>query len=335
MDHPTISVIIPCHNYGRFLPDAVASLFGGDSVLGPLPGQTIANETEAIIVNDGSTDSAAQISADLASRLDGRLRILHLDGPLGTSAANNAGIRQARGEFIAILHADDMMESARLERLLTMARANPQRVIYDDIRVVFGDRRERIIPMSDYDFNLVVKKNIVHGGIFFPRVAWEVVGGYPEIMTRGREDWAFNVLLGSQGWCGVRVPEPGYLYRRHDNNRTLSNGGTDWQGFFFQQMMGLFPGIMRGERPMGCCGSGNQNGSQSNSPPQPLAPGAEGFTILEYIGSNSGNQTWYGPATGARYTLGGVTRFAYVDNRDVSGMTGWQEGGRSIFRVST
>lgn len=341
---PLVSVIIPCYNHGRFLADAVNSLIGGPTCLGEHPGQTL-QAFEIIIVNDGSTDESGAIADSLADGWKG-IRAIHQTNQ-GTAAAHNAGIRAASGRYITTMSADDMREAWGLEKLYRAAVETPRSVTYDDIRIVKDNQRRNIWKMPTYNFEITVQKNQMHVGILFPKAAWADVGGYPEAMREGREDWAFNIALGRKGWCGLHVEgEPGYLYRRHNANRTLRNTSPEWRTFFLQKLGRLFPDIFRGERPMGCCGKSNQEtggGSRSVGKPGQRAVesgpvGSGGMTLLEYAGDKAGTEIWGGQGaapTGTRYTFGKPERhrIKWVDNRDVPYFLGLREKGKSIFRI--
>jgi len=189
-----------------------------------------------------------------------------------------------------------------------------------------------------YNFEQLLKKNGVHAGIFYPKAAWEDAGGYPVSMGRGREDWAFNVALGLKGWCGVKCDTPGSLYRREGQNRTMVNTSPEHRRLFFVQMLALYPDIYRGHRPMGCCGGKSSpklnGGGGSRMATVMSLPGAkDGFEILEYIGGNAGDMTWYGPVSRTRYVLGGVHKVGAVDKRDVDGMVALVDQGAKAFRV--
>jgi hypothetical protein len=230
-----------------------------------------------------------------------------------------------------------MMEPGRLENLYRVAEANPHGVVYDDLVQLENGRRGHIWPMPEYDFETLLNKNHMHAGIFFPRQAWQEVGGYPEEMRYGREDWAFNVRLGIAGWCGVHTGPPGYLYRREGQNRTLRNSGRDWRERFLTQLRLLFPDIYRGERPMACCGGGSRGkGAASRaarSTPTPrIGIGVEGMVVLQYVGGNSGTEAWFGPETGQRYQFSMLRPVAYVDKRDAPGLLAKSAHGRKVFR---
>lgn len=97
-DSPLISVIVPVRNGQDYLENCVCSI----------EEQTYTN-LEVILVNDGSSDATGGICVGMKSRYD-NIRILTLGGA-GVSAARNAGIDAAGGEFITFVDADDRIRS--------------------------------------------------------------------------------------------------------------------------------------------------------------------------------------------------------------------------------
>lgn len=343
---PAVSVIVPCYNYGRYLPDLIASLIGGKSCLGQMAGQTF-QSFEVVIVDDASTDGETpEIIAGLADAAKG-IRAVYLPRNQGTAAANNAGIRASYGQAITILGADDMMESDRLEKMYRAWVMYPDRVIYDDIQLVVGTRRAGVMQMREYDFEECLYRNQMHAGIMFGRAAWVDVGGYPEAMRYGREDWAFNIALGIKGYCGMRVPGTGYLYRKGDgHNRTERTRGEVWRARFLEQMQELYPQIYAGGRPIMCCGARKAKGVtmqvQQNRNQKSVAglPGAAGLITIEYLGGNVGTMSYYGAVTGTRYEAGKKRSVIWIDERDATtgdmrkpGMLEIREGGQYTFRL--
>lgn len=332
---PAVSVIIPNYNYGRYLPDAIASLVGGESCLGPQPGQDFGS-FEVIIVDDSSTDESRRIIEGLVDPWKG-VRAVFREQNGGTSAANNSGAREAVGQFLTILCADDMMEPDRLGLMHQVSVDHPHTLVYDDIQIFKDGRRlKKAWGMSDYDFERLLFKNHIHAGIMIERKAWAEVGGWPEAMRYGREDWAMNIRLGIHGYCGVHVKNPGYLYRRERQNRSLRNEGPVWRNRFLGQLRALYPEIYKGERPMGCCPGSriktrpSKNGGSPMANQKPLA-GRDGMVMLEFLLPGDGTSTWYGPATGKPYLFGGDQRFRFVDAADAPGMVGMYDKGRDIF----
>jgi glycosyltransferase involved in cell wall biosynthesis len=107
---PLISVVVPCHNAAQFIREAV------DSVLA----QSHSN-LQIIVVDDGSTDDSVGRIADLRDRIE------IVEQPNGGPAvARNAGLRAARGEFIAFLDADDTWHPRKLEVQARHAMGNSE-----------------------------------------------------------------------------------------------------------------------------------------------------------------------------------------------------------------
>ncbi len=106
---PLVSVVIPSYNTAPYLERAVRSALA----------QTMA-DLEVIVVDDASSDASVEVARRLA-RSDPRVRVLARTRNRGVSATQNRGMREARGEWIGLLHADDVWLPERLERLLAVA----------------------------------------------------------------------------------------------------------------------------------------------------------------------------------------------------------------------
>lgn len=64
--------------------------------------------------------------------------------------------------------------------------------------------------------------------------------------------------------------------------------------------------------------------------------GQKGMTLVEYLGSNAGTQTWHSPITNTRYVFGGKRKMGFVDNRDIQWITTtFWEGDKPLFRVAS
>lgn len=347
---PLISVVVPCFNYGRYLHDCIASLIGGFTSLGEMPGQTL-QSMEIVIVDDASTDNSME-HIKLVTDISKGIRAYHLDKNVGTARALNFGIERCFGKYITFLSADDMREPDSLEKLVEVCEQNPHSFAYDDIWLFNKHERMKKWRMEEYDFETLIWKNHVHAGIVFPRAAWVEVGGYPAVMNDGREDWAFNVALGVKGWCGVHLRNYGYLYRREGQNRTETNSTDTHRERFLAKIMGLFPDIYRGKRPMTCCGKGTNTRSNSAMTSRvslvrgatiaenTLAPSTSGpMERIEYLG-NQMSFTISGDVTNTKYTFGKDRPIGWVFKDDVGtrdgklGFLSKRENGKYLYQLA-
>lgn len=109
--HPLISVIIPVYNVEKYIRQCV------DSVVN----QTYDN-LEIILVNDGSQDRSGKI-CDAYADQDSRIQVIHQKNS-GISAARNAGLNFATGEYVMFLDSDDWLRADAVEIMLSKALAN-------------------------------------------------------------------------------------------------------------------------------------------------------------------------------------------------------------------
>lgn len=114
-----ISIIVPVYNAQETLKKCVASLIG----------QTYQN-TEIILVNDGSSDASGDIAQHYADAYDNIY--CYSQTNKGVSAARNLGLSAARGEYVAFVDADDWVEPNYLQSLLRIIETNNCEYAYAD-----------------------------------------------------------------------------------------------------------------------------------------------------------------------------------------------------------
>ncbi|MBD3561856.1 glycosyltransferase family 2 protein, partial [Planktothrix sp. FACHB-1355] len=110
LNHPKVSVVIPAYNAMRYLPATLDSVFN----------QTY-TDLEILIIDDGSKDETVEWVAQIT---DPRVQLISQQNK-GVSEARNAGIANARGEYIALLDADDLWEPTKLEKQVRCLEDNP------------------------------------------------------------------------------------------------------------------------------------------------------------------------------------------------------------------
>ena len=191
-----VSIIVPCCNGARFLADAL------DSALA----QTHP-ATEVIVVDDGSVDDTPAV----LRRYAGRLRVL-CQPNRGPSAARNAALGVARGEYVAFLDADDRFLPDKVARQTAVLDSRPDvglvytgwRFIDEEGRVLPGEAR----PSGEGDLlPALLLANPIHPLAAVVRRALVAdVGGFDETL-RGCEDWDLFLRLSRRGmrWASVEA----------------------------------------------------------------------------------------------------------------------------------
>jgi glycosyltransferase involved in cell wall biosynthesis len=117
---PHVEVVVPCHNYGHFLADAVESIKAQ-------PGVT----TQVHIIDDASTDGSVAVAYRLAEQQQG-IRVTHHQANKGHIATYNEGLSQADSDYVVLLSADDMLAPGALKRATRIMDARP------DVGLVYG-----------------------------------------------------------------------------------------------------------------------------------------------------------------------------------------------------
>jgi glycosyltransferase involved in cell wall biosynthesis/prenyltransferase beta subunit len=153
--NPLISVIMPAHNAGRCLENALSSLRA----------QTYPR-WEAIVVDDGSTDDTGDTARRWA-RADPRIRLIEQDNK-GVGAARNAALSYAQGELIHCLDADDLIEPFFYDSILKVLPAeidhdSPGTCAFSGVRYFRGSCRiissRRALPSASFTFSALSQVN--------------------------------------------------------------------------------------------------------------------------------------------------------------------------------
>jgi glycosyltransferase involved in cell wall biosynthesis len=110
---PTVSVVIPCYGYGRFLPDCVQSVLDQDGV-----------DVRVLIIDDASPDDSADVAARLAAA-DDRVEARRHAQNHGHIATYNEGLLEwADGDYSILLSADDLLTPGAISRAADVMEAH-------------------------------------------------------------------------------------------------------------------------------------------------------------------------------------------------------------------
>lgn len=177
-----ISVVIPAYNAEDYVARAIDSALTQSHP--PL---------EILVVDDGSRDQTAAV----ARRLAGPVRVLQQPNA-GPSAARNHGVREARGEWIAFLDADDAWLPYKLERQV--------RFLHDDrtgiVHCYVVNVSDRFRYDGELTFDRLWRQNVIGTSTAVIRKSmWEQLGGFTEDRSLiGAEDYNFWLRAAAAGW---------------------------------------------------------------------------------------------------------------------------------------
>jgi glycosyltransferase involved in cell wall biosynthesis len=205
---PLVSIIVPCHNAAPWLAQTLESALAQTGVA-----------AEIIVVDDGSADESPQI----ARRFEARGVRTQTQPNRGASAARNAGLRLAKGEFLQFLDADDLLDPHKIRRQLDLAaHADPGAVLccawnrFTDAPTDAGAPLEVLCRDADPVSWVVAKfeqNAMMHPAAWLvPRALAEVAGPWDESLSLDDDGEYFTrVVLASRG---VRFcPEARTYYR--------------------------------------------------------------------------------------------------------------------------
>jgi glycosyltransferase involved in cell wall biosynthesis len=185
---PRVSVIMAVYNAAPFLREAVASILS----------QTY-GDFELIAVDDSSSDTSLSI---LEGFDDPRVQIIRHESNKGASISRNEALAAARGEFIAVMDADDVCIPTRLARQVVFLDTHPSAGlvgcgVYDNI-----DLEGRVLHTSHLPtHNDAIQQGLMrgwcflHSSIMFRKALYETVGGYTQAFEPVEDhDFALRVL---------------------------------------------------------------------------------------------------------------------------------------------
>ncbi len=211
MTRPLVTVIVLCHNYGRYLAEAIESALA--QTYGPL---------EVLVMDDGSTDD----SLDVARRFGDRIRVISQPN-MGLERTCNRAVGEARGDYFAFLSADDALEPAYVEELWRALSRSPDAAYAYCRPLMFGARvgPMRCLPFSPYF--LVKRTNFVNASALTAKADYLAAGGYGEDLGEyALEDWDFWLKLLEEGKRGTYVRRPLLRWRRHEEGSRNPEAGA-------------------------------------------------------------------------------------------------------------
>jgi len=203
---PRVSVIITTHNRPRLLKGAIQSVLNQDF-----------NDFELIVINDASVGS--ETDDVVKSFSDPRIRYVKNNTNLGSTASLNIGLKEARGEYIAILDDDDeWINKEKLTRQVMFLDTRPEYVAVGTDVIVVDEMSGKEVTRSQHgkeneDLSSLLSEGnpIAHSSVMYRREAALAVGGYTSHLPRGK-DYELWFKISMRGKLAV-LPFYGVKYR--------------------------------------------------------------------------------------------------------------------------
>lgn len=204
---PVVSVVIPNHDYGRYL----------DACLASLAAQTLhPRHFEVIVVDDASTDDSLERARRWSDDHPwARMEVLACGRVGRPGPVRNAGVRVARADLLLCLDPDDTLAPEALERMTKALQAAPHMHIASSDYLEHRQDSVRLVTVPDDDHDILRTQNPCHAASLYRRAVWEATGGYTAATVY--EDWDFWVRAAARGMRRIRVPHPLVHYRLRED----------------------------------------------------------------------------------------------------------------------
>ena len=203
-----VSVIIPVFDCERYVGEAIQSAL--EQTLRP---------SEIIVVDDGSRDKTSSIVKEFFPRVR-----YHCQSHRGTGAARNAGVRLAKGDYLAHLDADDIWHKEKLALQMEAFAAHP------GTDIVAGHAQQFYSPELGDDFKSKIKLNLdiipgyIPSALVVKKESFFRVGWY-ETAWRVGQDVSWFMRAKEHNLKIVMIPELVLWRRVHENNKGFTQRG--------------------------------------------------------------------------------------------------------------
>ena len=194
-----LSVVIPYYNLGKTLPETIESIKA-----------TTYKNYEIIIVNDGSTDEES-VKALEQYKDDEKVRVVNIENK-GLANARNVGAKEAKGEFVAFLDADDKIDPTFYDKAIKILHQYSN-VSYVYSWVQYFEGSTAVWPTFNVHIPYLLCANMLAAFVVIRKNDFLNFGQNRIKMEYGMEDYDGWVSLAEHGCLGVSIPEKLNLYR--------------------------------------------------------------------------------------------------------------------------
>ena len=212
---PHVSICIPTHNMGRYVGEAIASVLQQDW-----------SDFELTVCDDASTDETAAI-VNLVH--DPRVRYRRFEDRAGQAGSFNRCLESASGEYLTLLHADDLLLPGFVSDRVSRLRARPDSAfVFGAVRVIDAEGRpigvnapwpgDRSFASREILQELLRACVVCPPSVMVRRRNAQSAGPFRQDLSWGH-DWEWTIRLAATGGASYAA-EPAAAYRVHDGSGT-------------------------------------------------------------------------------------------------------------------
>ena len=203
-----VSIIVPVYNCEEYIAETLESIRN----------QTFTN-WKAILIDDKSSDHSKSICKQYAE-MDQRFIVKTLSQNSGAAIARNAGLKIAKGRYIAFLDADDLWYPDKLEKQLVYMKANNASMCYTGYETISkdGSVRNKVCVPKTISYKQFLKNTLTcsHTIMFDLSVINKELLVMPNL-RRGQDAATWLQVL-KTGIVGYGLDQPLAKYRKHNNS---------------------------------------------------------------------------------------------------------------------
>lgn len=197
-----VSIVTPVYNAGKVLERTIQSVITQSY-----------EKWELLLIDDCAKDNSAEIIQHMAEN-EPRIKYFKLEQNSGAAVARNIGIKEARGQYLAFLDADDYWLENKLQRELELMRNNKCSFVYAATQMIDQDDQKigSYTPVPEWtDFKHLLKRTVIATSTVL--LDMSKVGDFSMPLRRSGQDYATWLLLLRRVGKAYGINEPLTLYR--------------------------------------------------------------------------------------------------------------------------
>lgn len=200
VDGPLVSVIIPFYNYMNYIDDCISSINN----------QGLGHQLEIIVIEGLSTDGSRE---KIREKSWPNTRVIYQEQKSSIGENRLRGIEEAKGRYICMLDADDMLAEGYLKHAVEVLERQYYDIVYPDIK--YFEEEDRKYDMPEFYYDNIFEFNTIPTPSVFRKSFWEKHNVGYSLSREIFEDWDFWMRMAKAGARVLHIEGSYHLYRVH------------------------------------------------------------------------------------------------------------------------